>query len=101
LLASFESRHRDQEAVMYIGLLVAWVVIGIAALVLRPFIPAWISFALAAGLIVYGIVRIVADGPNLAYLALVAFFALGAVLVWWRDIRGTDRSGRRPPPGEP
>lgn len=72
---------------MEVALVAAWVVIGLAALVLRPYIPSWVAFTLSVGFVVYGLVRIMNDGPDAEDFALIAFFGAGAAYVWWRDLR--------------
>lgn len=69
--------------------LAALSVVGVVIVLLRPRIPPWVSLPLHVGLVIYGVVLIVQDGPHVVYFALVAFFAWAAFDVWWRDIRGT------------
>jgi uncharacterized PurR-regulated membrane protein YhhQ (DUF165 family) len=87
---------QQEGAVTPLVLFAAWIVIGLAVLLLSPQLPAWLGFALPLGVVAYGAVQLVTDGAKASEAALVLVFAALAAAVWWRDLRGRARgSGTR------
>jgi EamA domain-containing membrane protein RarD len=69
------------------------IALGLAAFVLRRHVPTWVQFAGCVGFAIYGVFRIVKDGPRIENIGLVALFLFLAVHAWLTDLRGT-RDGR-------
>lgn len=67
----------------------------VAAMVLRPYVPSWMWFMIAIGLMMYSLIHILADGWTMPNVAGLVLFSLFAVNIWWRDLRGTGCGGWR------
>lgn len=76
-----------------IVILAAWVMI----LVLRPYVPSWAVFAGAVVGAFYWLLQILDHGAERQRIGLLVIFSLAALLIWWRELRGTrDRRQQGP-----
>ena len=74
-----------------------WAALIVVFYVLRPYLPAWATFAVNVAFAFYWLVRILDDGPRVVEIVLLIVAVAAAATVWWRDLRGAARDG--PPPG--
>lgn len=78
-------------------LFVAVIVVGVAV---PPYLPRWAAYAASIGIAFHSLVQMIFDGSNIWRVVRLVVFSSLAVVVWWRDLRGTEH-GRRRPPSDP